>query len=295
MQPQARPSRRRCSGCPWPEPSCSEGKPLGETPPGRPRRRSRHGCRRVARCPGAGHWSVAPSSHSVHRWQSMGRLSYRSPRALAPHRLVEADTCEQRARHAHSRRRRRRPMTPAAETNRRAALHRGAQPVEDLARSAAGRIAAARPQLLPHGGVAPSGGSAGGPREREPASRERQRASRIALGHETAARRERGPGHRSVRQLGRRAPSRPDASVPKDVRTPSPARICHSTERSIVGITTSGGSSMLPTRAGCQHHQPERFQARARAHVRVQRSFGPTHLCAGARGGIITQPLSAST
>ena len=32
--------------------------------------------------------------------------------------------------------------------------NRGAQPVEDLARSAAGRIAAARPQLLPHGGVA---------------------------------------------------------------------------------------------------------------------------------------------
>ena len=103
---------------------------------------------RAARCPGAGHWSVAPSSHSVHRWPSMGRLSYGSPRALAPHCLVEADTCEQRARHAHSRRRRRRPMTPAAETNRRAASHRGAQPVEDLARSAAGRIAAARPQLL---------------------------------------------------------------------------------------------------------------------------------------------------
>ena len=116
--------------------------------PGRPRRRSRHGRRRAARCPGAGHWSVAPSSHSVHRWPSMGRLSYRSPRALAPHCLVEADTCEQRARHAHSRRRRRRPRTPAAETNRRAASHRGAQPVEDLARSAAGRIAAARPQLL---------------------------------------------------------------------------------------------------------------------------------------------------
>ena len=97
--------------------------------PGRPRRRSRHGHRRAARCPGAGHWSVAPSSHSVHRWPSMGRLSYRSPRALAPHCLVEADTCEQRARHAHSRRRRRRPMTPAAETNRRAASHRGAQPL----------------------------------------------------------------------------------------------------------------------------------------------------------------------
>ena len=29
-----RPSRRRCSGCPWPEPSCSEGKPLGEQAPG---------------------------------------------------------------------------------------------------------------------------------------------------------------------------------------------------------------------------------------------------------------------
>ena len=143
-----RPSRRRCSGCPWPEPSCSEGKPLGGQAPGRPRRRSRHGRRRAARCPGAGHWSVAPSSHSVHRWPSMGRLSYRSPRALAPHCLVEADTCEQRARHAHSRRRRGRPRTPAAETNRRVALHRGAQPVEDLARSAAGRIAAARPQLL---------------------------------------------------------------------------------------------------------------------------------------------------
>ena len=60
-------------------------------PPGRPRRRSRHGRRRGARCPGAGHWSVAPSSHSVHRWPSMGRLSYRSPRALAPHCLVEAE------------------------------------------------------------------------------------------------------------------------------------------------------------------------------------------------------------
>ena len=143
-----RPSRRRCSGCPWPEPSCSEGKPLGEQAPGARAAGAATAVGRAARCPGAGHWSVAPSSHSVHRWPSMGRLSYRSPRALAPHCLVEADTCEQRARHAHSRRRRRRPMTPAAETNRRAASHRGAQPLEDLASSAAGRIAAARPQLL---------------------------------------------------------------------------------------------------------------------------------------------------
>ena len=100
-----------------------------------------------------------------------------------------------------------------------------------------------------------------------------------------AARREQGPGHGSVRPTAQRAPSRPGAAVPKDqdVRTPSrrqAARICHSTERSIVGITTSGGSSRLPA-------SPTRacFRARARAHVRVQRSFGPTHLCAGARGG----------
>ena len=90
------------------------------------------------------------------------------------------------------------------------------------------------------------------------------------------------PGHGSARPTAQRASSRPGAAVPKDhgVRTPSrrlAARICHSTERSIVGITSSGGSSTLPTRA-C-------FRARARAHVRVQRSFGPTHLCAGARGG----------
>ena len=140
-------------------PRAARASPLECPAPGRPRRRSRHGRRRAARCPGAGHWSVAPSSHSVHRWPSMGRLSYRSPRALAPHCLVEADTCEQRARHAHSRRRRRRPRTPAAETDRRAASYRGAQPVEDLARSAAGRIAAACPQLLEGCGTRPQLGA----------------------------------------------------------------------------------------------------------------------------------------
>ena len=141
---------RRCSGSQWPEaqsPRAARASPLERASlPGARAAGAATAVGRAARCPGAGHWSVAPSSHSVHRWPSMGRLSYRSPRALAPHCLVEADTCEQRARHAHSRRRRRRPRTSAAETNRRAASR--AQPVEDLARSAAGRIAAARPQLL---------------------------------------------------------------------------------------------------------------------------------------------------
>ena len=108
-----------------------------------------------------------------------------------------------------------------------------------------------------------------------------------------------GPGHGSAPPTAQRAPSRPGASVPKDVRIPSrrqAARICHSTERSIVGITTSGGSSMLPTRAGCQHHQPERVSGRARAHMCVcSARLGP-RTCARAHvGGIITQPLSAST
>ena len=211
-------------------------------------------------------------------------------------------------------------MTPAAETNRRAASHRGAQPLEDLASSAAGRIAAARPQLLEGCGtrtacssvlarpvcMARCGAEWGqcrrtkGERAREATPRVENVSVRRGLPSATrpppAGRQ--GPGRGSAPPTAQRAPSRPGASVPKDVRIPSrrqAARICHSTERSIVGITTSGGSSMLPTRAGCQHHQPERFRARARAHVRVQRSFGPTHLCAGARGGIITQPLSAST
>ena len=42
-------------------------------------------------------------------------------------------------------------------------------------------------------------------------------------------------------------------------------------------VANPSGLPASPTRA-C-------FRARARAHVRVQRSFGPTHLCAGARGG----------
>ena len=109
------------------------------------------------------------------------------------------------------------------------------------------------------------------------------------------------PGHGSARPTAQRASSRPGAAVPKDhgVRTPSrrlAARICHSTERSIVGITTIGSSSMLPTRAGCQHHQPERVSGRARAHMCVcSARLGP-RTCERARAaGIITQPLSPST
>ena len=150
-------------------------------------------------------------------------------------------------------------------------------------------------------GVAPSGGSAGGPRVREPGQpRLASRTSVCAADcPRPRGRQEQGPGHGSARPTAQRAPSRPGASVPKDVRTPSrrqAARICHSTERSIVGITTSGGSSMLPTRAGCQHHQPERVSGRARAHMCVcSARLGP-RTCARAHvGGIITQPLSAST
>ena len=122
-------------------------------------------------------------------------------------------------------------------------------------------------------GVAPSGGSAAGPRGvREPGHPHRASRTSVTVrcGLPSATR-------PSAPPTAQRAPSRPvDAAVPKeqdrstywDVRTPSrcqAARICHSTERSIVGIATSGGSSMLPTQADCQPHQPERVSGRATA------------------------------
>ena len=164
----------------------------------------------------------------------------------------------------------------------------------------------ARAQAQAHGKVRRGvGASAGRPTVRdEPgihttARRERQRAPRIALGHEAAARRE--AGSRSRVSAAQRAPSRSGTAVPKDqdVRTPSRrqvARICRSTERSrawhrhqwrlkhganVSGLTASPTRSVFPG---------------ARAHMCVcSARLGP-RTCARAHvGGIITQPLSAST
>ena len=277
------------------------------------------GRRRAARCPGAGHWSVAPSSHSVHRWPSMGRLSYRSPRALAPHCLVEADTCEQRARHAHSRRRRRRPRTPAAETNRRAASHRGAQPLEDLASSAAGRTAAARP-LSSSRGVAHARssvlarpvcmarcGAEWGQCRRTKGERTREATPRV----ENVSVRRGLPSATRPPPAGSRVQVTGQCGRPRSARHRGRARLCpktyvsrHGARRRASATAQNGASWASPpveARACCQ---PERVASitnpsvsgRARAHMCVcSARLGP-HTCARAHvGGIITQPLSAST
>ena len=130
---------RRCSSCPWPEPSCSEGKPPGSDLPGARAAGATTAVdgRRAAQARGTGRWHRRRTRYTAgHPWAAC-RKDRREPlRPTASYRRtrVSADSSE-----------------PSS--------HRGAQPVEDLARSAAGRTAAARPQLLPHGGVAHTHGS----------------------------------------------------------------------------------------------------------------------------------------
>ena len=161
-----------------------------------------------------------------------------------------------------------------------------------MAGSSAGQ---ARAQAQAHGKVRRGvGASAGRPTVRdEPgihttARRERQRAPRIALGHEAAARREAGSrsgqccaaraievGHGCAQRPGRTHPvaAAGGAHLPQHRTEP---RVASPPVEAQAGNSTVRGLTASPTRA-C-------FRVRARAHARVQRSFGPTRLCAGARG-----------
>ena len=287
-------------------------------PPGRPRRRSRHGRRRVARCPGAGHWSEAPSSHSVHRWPSMGRLSYRSPRALAPHRLVEADTYERWQQRAATlivagddEGRGLQQLKPTGEpphtearsrsrTWRAAPLAASPQPALSSSRG----VAHARSSVLARPVCMARCGAEWGQCRRTKGERAREATPRV----ENVSVRRGLPSATRPPPAGSRSQV---SAADRAARAIEAGRVC--AQRRTYPVTAPGGAHLPQHRTEHRghHHQwrlehvanpsglpasPTRVSGRARAHMCVcSARLGP-RTCARAHvGGIITQPLSAST